>query len=73
MPPLPSPGPPPSQALGFDVVELSTGFISLPLRDWTNLVEDVKDAGLQVRGGKRRCEGAASSCNAQQRPVLPVF
>ena len=37
------------QALGFDVVELSTGFISLPLRDWLNLVDDVRDAGLKVR------------------------
>jgi phosphosulfolactate synthase (CoM biosynthesis protein A) len=36
------------QALGFDVVELSTGFISLPLRDWLNLVDDVRDAGLKV-------------------------
>lgn len=44
------------QALGFDVVELSTGFISLPLRDWTNLVDEVKDAGLKV-GMKR--EGAS--------------
>jgi hypothetical protein len=41
------------QALGFDVVELSTGFISLPLRDWLNLVDDVRDAGLKVRGYTR--------------------
>jgi hypothetical protein len=40
-------------ALGFDVVEVSTGFIALPLRDWQRLLEDAADAGLTVRGRGR--------------------
>ncbi|EGY20889.1 (2R)-phospho-3-sulfolactate synthase [Verticillium dahliae VdLs.17] len=32
--------------LGFDVVELSTGFISLPSDDWLRLVDKVHAAGL---------------------------
>lgn len=35
--------------LGFDILELSTGFIALPLRDWQKLVEDAQDVGLTVR------------------------
>lgn len=34
------------KALGFDVVEISTGFLSLPQEDWVRLVNKVKDAGL---------------------------
>ncbi|KAL7620500.1 hypothetical protein AAE478_009495 [Parahypoxylon ruwenzoriense] len=32
--------------LGFDVVELSAGFVSLPADDWVRLAERVRDAGL---------------------------
>jgi phosphosulfolactate synthase (CoM biosynthesis protein A) len=37
-------------SLGFDVLEVSAGFISLPLRDWQRLLEDAHEAGLTVRG-----------------------
>ncbi|KAL4429636.1 hypothetical protein ABPG77_008685 [Micractinium sp. CCAP 211/92] len=35
--------------LGFDVVELSTGFISLPTDDLVRLVKDVQQAGLRPK------------------------
>ena len=34
--------------LGFDVVELSAGFITLPLDDWRRLVERVRAMGLKA-------------------------
>ena len=35
--------------LGFDVVELSTGFISMPQEDLIELVRVVKDAGFKAK------------------------
>ncbi|KAI2630238.1 putative sulfonate biosynthesis enzyme [Hypomontagnella submonticulosa] len=35
--------------LGFDVVELSTGFLSLPPDDWVRLAERVQKAGLKPK------------------------
>jgi len=35
--------------LGFDVVELSRGFITLPLEDWESLVRKVHDVGLKAK------------------------
>src|SRR5215472_17600094 len=35
--------------LGFDVVEISCGFITIPLDDWLRLVEKVKKAGLKPK------------------------
>ncbi|OTA68783.1 phospho-3-sulfolactate synthase [Hypoxylon sp. EC38] len=35
--------------LGFDVIELSTGFLSLPPDDWVRLVDRVHDAGLEPK------------------------
>lgn len=34
------------KSLGFDVVEISTGFLSLPQDDWIRLVNKVKSANL---------------------------
>jgi phosphosulfolactate synthase (CoM biosynthesis protein A) len=38
-----------AQALGFDLVELSTGFITLPTDDLIELVKAVKAAGLKAK------------------------
>ncbi|NIR44249.1 MAG: phosphosulfolactate synthase [Gemmatimonadetes bacterium] len=38
-----------AKALGFDIIELSTGFISLPSGDWLNLIERVQKAGLKAK------------------------
>ena len=35
--------------LGFDIVEISCGFVTLPMEDWLRLVEKVKNAGLQPK------------------------
>lgn len=35
--------------LGFDIVELSAGFISLATEDWLRLIEDVQKAGLKAK------------------------
>jgi phosphosulfolactate synthase (CoM biosynthesis protein A) len=35
--------------LGFDIVELSSGFISIPFDDWLCLVETVKRLGLKAK------------------------
>jgi phosphosulfolactate synthase (CoM biosynthesis protein A) len=35
--------------LGFDIIEISSGFISIPTDDWLRLVEKVKKAGLKPK------------------------
>lgn len=34
---------------GFDIIELSAGFISLPTDDWLRLIEKVQEAGLKAK------------------------
>ena len=35
--------------LGFDIVEISCGFITIPIDDWIRLVQQVKQAGLKPK------------------------
>lgn len=35
--------------LGFDIIELSCGFITIPTDDWLRLIEEVKKAGLEAK------------------------
>jgi phosphosulfolactate synthase (CoM biosynthesis protein A) len=35
--------------LGFDIIEISSGFISIPMDDWLRLVEKVQKAGLKAK------------------------
>jgi phosphosulfolactate synthase (CoM biosynthesis protein A) len=35
--------------LGFDIVEISAGFITIPTDDWLRLVEKVKQSGLKAK------------------------
>jgi phosphosulfolactate synthase (CoM biosynthesis protein A) len=35
--------------IGFDIVEVSTGFITIPFEDWMRLVEAVQKAGLKAK------------------------
>src|SRR5438477_9726989 len=37
------------RALGFDTIELSAGFITLPIDDWVALVGKVREAGLKAK------------------------
>jgi phosphosulfolactate synthase (CoM biosynthesis protein A) len=38
-----------AKAIGFDIVELSSGFITLPMDDWLRLAERVTNAGLKAK------------------------
>ncbi len=52
--------------VGFDIVEVSTGFITIPPDDWLRLVERVQKAGLKAKpevgiqfdAGERRGSGS---------------
>lgn len=35
--------------LGFDIIEISTGFISIPTDDWLRVIEEVQKAGLKAK------------------------
>jgi phosphosulfolactate synthase (CoM biosynthesis protein A) len=35
--------------LGFDIIEVSSGFITIPMDDWLRLVEKVQKAGLKAK------------------------
>ena len=37
------------KALGFDIIEISSGFITIPSDDWLRLVEKVQKAGLKAK------------------------
>jgi phosphosulfolactate synthase (CoM biosynthesis protein A) len=37
------------KAIGFDIVEVSSGFITLPTDDWLRLIEKVQSAGLKAK------------------------
>ena len=35
--------------MGFDVLEISSGFLSIPTESWLNLIEDTKKYGLKPK------------------------
>src|SRR4030042_6373607 len=35
--------------IGFDIIEISSGFISIPTDDWLRLIEKVQKAGLKAK------------------------
>ncbi len=35
--------------LGFDIIEISSGFITIPVDDWLRLIEKVQEAGLKAK------------------------
>jgi phosphosulfolactate synthase (CoM biosynthesis protein A) len=37
------------KAIGFDIIEVSSGFITIPIDDWLRLVEKVQKAGLKAK------------------------
>jgi phosphosulfolactate synthase (CoM biosynthesis protein A) len=37
------------KSLGFDIIEISSGFITIPIDDWLRLVERVRKAGLKPK------------------------
>jgi phosphosulfolactate synthase (CoM biosynthesis protein A) len=55
-----------AKALGFDVIELSTGFISLPTEALADLVNKVKNAGLKAKPELGIQFGAGGSTAAEE-------
>jgi phosphosulfolactate synthase (CoM biosynthesis protein A) len=55
-----------AKALGFDVIELSTGFISLPTEALAGLVNKVKNAGLKAKPELGIQFGAGGSTAAEE-------
>jgi phosphosulfolactate synthase (CoM biosynthesis protein A) len=55
-----------AKALGFDVIEISTGFISLPTEALLHLVETVKKAGLKPKPELGIQFGAGGDTSAEE-------
>lgn len=52
--------------LGFDIIEISSGFISIPTDDWLRLVEKVKQAGLKPKPEVGIQFGAGGATTAEE-------
>jgi phosphosulfolactate synthase (CoM biosynthesis protein A) len=57
------------KTIGFDVVEISAGFVTLPTDDWARLVERVMERGLKAKPevGIQFGAGGASAVSALER------
>lgn len=54
------------KALGFDIVEVSSGFITIPTDDWLRLVEKVHEAGLKAKPEVGIQFGAGGATSAEE-------
>src|SRR5919197_3965807 len=54
------------KAIGFDIVEVSSGFISLPSDDWLRLVERVQKSGLKAKPEIGIQFGAGGATSAEE-------
>ncbi len=68
------------KALGFDIIEISSGFITIPTDDWLRLVEKVRKAGLKAKpevGIQFGAGGASAAAELEaetvRRASLPGF
>ena len=52
--------------LGFDIIEISSGFITLPADDWLRLVERVQKAGLKAKAEVGIQFGAGGATRAEE-------
>jgi phosphosulfolactate synthase (CoM biosynthesis protein A) len=52
--------------LGFDIIEISSGFITLPADDWLRLVEQVQEAGLKAKPEVGIQFGAGGATRAEE-------
>ena len=52
--------------LGFDIIEISSGFITLPADDWLRLVERVQQAGLKAKPEVGVQFGAGGATRAEE-------
>jgi len=54
------------KTLGFDIVELSSGFITIPTDDWIRLVEQVEKIGLKAKPEVGIQFGAGGATSAEE-------
>lgn len=54
------------KTLGFDIVEVSSGFITIPTDDWLRLVEKVHEAGLRAKPEVGIQFGAGGATSAEE-------
>ncbi len=54
------------KAIGFDIIEVSSGFITLPADDWLRLVEKVQKAGLKAKPEIGIQFGAGGATSAEE-------
>ncbi len=54
------------KALGFDIIEISSGFITLPTDDWVRLVGKVQEAGLKAKPEVGIQFGAGGASRAEE-------
>lgn len=54
------------QELGFDIIEISSGFITIPTDDWLRLVEKVQKAGLKAKPEVGIQFGAGGASTAEE-------
>jgi phosphosulfolactate synthase (CoM biosynthesis protein A) len=52
--------------LGFDIIEVSSGFITLPADDWLRLIERIQKAGLKAKPEVGIQFGAGGATQAEQ-------
>ena len=60
--------------LGFDIIEISSGFISIPTDDWLRLIEKVQKAGLKAKpevGIQFGAGGATTTSLSSERRSKP--
>lgn len=55
-----------SKSLGFDIIEISSGFITIPVDDWLRLVEKVQKAGLKAKPEVGIQFGAGGATSAEE-------
>jgi phosphosulfolactate synthase (CoM biosynthesis protein A) len=54
------------KSLGFDIIEISSGFITIPIDDWLRLVEKVRKAGLKPKPEVGIQFGAGGASSAEE-------
>jgi len=61
--------------VGFDILEISSGFITIPVDDWLRLVEKVQRAGLKAKPevGIQFGAGGASAAEELAAEEISLF
>jgi phosphosulfolactate synthase (CoM biosynthesis protein A) len=54
------------KSLGFDIIEISSGFITIPPDDWLRLIEKVQKAGLKAKPEVGIQFGAGGATSAEE-------